>query len=88
MRLYCKAVYHNGPQSLHFSAAGIIEVDDPKAEFLLRDAPENFSRELPTEEESVLTGRLLKPGDKGFDSPPLDKAMKGTRVTKKANPNG
>ena len=70
MRLYCKAEYHNGPAGLHFSTLGVVEVDDWKAEFLLRDAPENFSRDLPAEES------------KGFDEPPLDKAVKTPKVKK------
>ena len=72
MRLYCKSAYHNGPAGLHFSAPGVIEIDDPKAEFLLRDAPENFSRELPTAEQE----------SKALDDPPEDRAVKAPRVKK------
>ena len=70
MKLYCKSAYHNGPAGLHFNAPGIIEIDDWKAEFLLRDAPENFSRELPSEESKAL------------DEPPLDRAIKAPRKKK------
>ena len=71
MKLYCKSAYHNGPAGLHFSAPGVIEIDDPKAEFLLRDAPENFSRELPAEDEL-----------KALDEPPRDKAVKAPQKKK------
>jgi len=64
MKLYVKAEYHCSPMGLHFAAPGVVEVDDWKAEFLLRDAPENFSRELPAEESKAL------------DEPPQDKAVK------------
>ena len=70
MRLYCKSAYHNGPAGLHFSAPGVIEIDDWKAEFLLRDAPENFSRELPAEESKAL------------DEPSQDRAIKVPRIKK------
>jgi hypothetical protein len=70
MRLYCKAAYHNSPAGLHFDAPGIIEVDDWKAEFLLRDAPDNFSRELPPEES------------KSMDGPPQHRMVKFPKVRK------
>ena len=70
MKLYCKAEYHNGPHGLHFTAPGVIEIDDWKAEFLLRDAPENFSRELPAEESKAL------------DEPSQDRAIKVPRIKK------
>jgi hypothetical protein len=72
MRLFCRSAYHNGPAGLHFAAPGVIEVDDWKAEFLLRDAPENFSRELPTAERET----------KALDEPPEDRAVKMPKVKK------
>ena len=53
MKLFCRGAYHNAPAGLHFSAPGIIEVDNSVAEFLLRDAPENFTREIPVATKSV-----------------------------------
>jgi len=79
MRLYCKSAYHNGPAGLHFSAPGVIEIDDWKAEFLLRDAPENFSRELPAEDSKT---ELPAEESKALDEPPYDKAVKVPKVKK------
>src|SRR3990172_9481943 len=81
MKLYCKSAYHNGPAGLHFSAPGVIEIDDPKAEFLLRDAPENFSRELPAEDSKT---ELPAEESKALDEPPEDRAVKRQRVTRNA----
>lgn len=61
MQLYVKGRYHNGPAGLHFDGPGVVEIDEPKAQFLLRDAPENFSTEIPVKAE---------------DAPPVDKAVK------------
>lgn len=61
MRLYVKGRYHNGPAGLHFDGPGVVEIDEPKALFLLRDAPENFSTTIPAKAE---------------DEPALDKAVK------------
>lgn len=49
--------------SLHFDKSGVVDVDDWKGEFLLKDAPENFTRDLPEQ-------------TKMFEVPPTDKAMK------------
>jgi len=62
MQLYVKGRYHNGPAGLHFDGPGVVELDDPKALFLLRDAPENFTTEIPV---------------KTIDEPVADKMMKG-----------
>jgi len=61
MQLYVKGRYHNGPAGLHFAGPGVVELDDPKALFLLRDAPENFSTEIPV---------------KAIDEPVVDKMIK------------
>ena len=50
---------------LHFGGAGVIDVDDFRALFLLKDAPENFTKDLPDAEEI-----------KSLDEPPKDKAVK------------
>jgi hypothetical protein len=65
MKLYCKGKYHNAPAQLHFDGPGVIEIDEPKASFLLKDAPENFSTELPAEGTA-----------KAFDESPKDKMVK------------
>ncbi len=62
MQLYVKGRYHNGPAGLHFDGPGVIEIDDPKGQFLLRDAPENFTTEIPVK--------------KAFDEPVADKMLK------------
>ena len=62
MQLYVKGRYHNGPAGLHFDGPGVVELDEPKALFLLRDAPENFTTEIPV---------------KTIDEPVADKMMKG-----------
>ena len=46
MTLTCLSEYHNGPASLHFEA-GIIEVTDDVAAYLLHDAPDNFTAAPP-----------------------------------------
>jgi len=61
MKLYCKDEYHNSSYGLHFTA-GVIEVDEARALFMLRDAPDNFTTELPVA--------------KTLDAPPHDKALK------------
>lgn len=66
MKIYCKGPYSNPPAGLFFAQAGMVEIDDAKAEFLLRDAPENFSRDIPTSPESV----------KAPEAPARDKAVK------------
>lgn len=74
MKLYCRGEYHNGPMDLHFSGPGMIEVDDWKGEYLLRDAPDNFTTELPA--QMTLTEV------KSFAEPPRDKAVRSPRVKK------
>lgn len=74
MKLYCKGEYHNSPAGLHFEKAGVIEIDDAKAEYLLRDAPGNFSRELPQEKPVVPV--TTDKQDKAMDAPPSDKQVK------------
>jgi hypothetical protein len=76
MKIYCKGAYTNAPAGLYFSQAGVIEIDNEKAEFLLRDAPENFSRELPTPPPSDSTRFAAGAQATGFDAPPMDKQMK------------
>lgn len=72
MKIYCKGAYSNPPAGLFFAQPGVVEVDDAKAEFLLRDAPDNFSRELPTPSESV----------KAPETPARDKAVKAPGARK------
>lgn len=71
MKLYCKGCYHNGPAGLHFEKAGVIEVDDWKGEYLLRDAPENFSRELPAAKLSAPSVQTI-----ALDEPLADKMVR------------
>lgn len=68
MKLFCKGEYHNSPNGLHFDGKGVIDVDDYKAEFLLKDAPENFKK-LPAVVDPA-------PEVKAPDAPPVDKAVK------------
>ena len=74
MKLYCKGPYHNNPAGLHFDESAI-QVDDHVAEFLLRDAPDNFEivaeAEIPTSE--------LTPHIAALDEPPLDKQVKAQK---------
>lgn len=76
MKIYCKGAYSNPPAGLFFAQAGVVEIDDPKAEFLLRDAPENFSRELPVPFAPV------GDGVKAPDTPSRDKAVKAPTAKK------
>ena len=66
MQLYVKGRYHNGPAGLHFDGPGVVELDEPKALFLLRDAPENFTTEIPvkTIDEPVSDKMMKAPGRK------------------------
>jgi hypothetical protein len=77
MKLWCKGHYRNPPAGLVFEA-GVIEVDDAQAEFLLRDAPENFSRELPPDPQAdAASARLAAPPQgRGLEVPPIDRAVK------------
>lgn len=78
MNLYCLSDYHNEPYGLHF-VAGPIDVDDTIAEFLLRDAPENFIREAG--ERGAATRRPDAVSEaKALAAPPKDKAVKTTNV--------
>lgn len=87
MKLFCKGVYHNAPADLHFVGPLVIEIDNWKGEYLLRDAPENFTRELPAPPEppraNVLADadsvreKIAPPiTDKALDEPPADKQVK------------
>jgi len=76
MKLYCRGEYHNGPAGLHFDRVGVIELDDAKAEYVLRDAPENFSRELPPSTRFADQGRSAQDEVKAPDEPPVDKQIK------------
>lgn len=64
MKLFVRGEYHNNPAGLHFDKAGVVELDKEKVEFLLRDAPENFTTELPETEV------------KSLDEPKRDKMVK------------
>ncbi len=84
MKLFCKGKYSNAPAGLHFERAGVIEIDDPKGEYLLRDAPENFTLELPLAVQSIkeMLGanhkKSSKPSGKtkSLDEPTADKQIK------------
>ena len=67
MKLYCHSDYNNGAAGLHFGR-GWIEVTPETANFLLRDAPENFS--------------TVAVEGKAPDAPPFDKAVKKPAVKK------
>ncbi len=95
MKLYCKGQYHNGPYGLHFSGPGVVEIDDPKAEFLLRDAPENFTKTLPAPVKAPETTPQAPetpdaptvepetpPETKAPEAPPVDKQVKEPRKKK------
>ena len=74
MKLFCKGEYHNSPLGLHFNVVGVIDIDDPKAEYLLKDAPENFSRELPKAEAHAHEKPIEQ--SKAVNAPALDKQLK------------
>lgn len=80
MKIYCRGEYHNPPAGLHFANPGVVEIDDAKAEFLLRDAPENFTRELPAPAAPPeASDQLVEPtadATKAVDAPPHDKQIK------------
>ena len=65
MKLYCRGRYRNPPMQLAFDGPGVIDIDEWKARFLLKDAPENFTMELSV---PVM--------NKSIDEPPEDTAMK------------
>jgi hypothetical protein len=70
MKLFCKGKYHNQPVGLHFDGPGVIDIDEAKAQFLLRDAPENFEvavAAIPVPVEVVA---------EAFDAPAADKMVK------------
>jgi hypothetical protein len=73
MRLYVKGSYSNPPAGMYFAAAGWVEVDEKVAQFLLRDAPENFSTEGPVPEAKAPDEPAK---DKQVKSPPRKKAAK------------
>lgn len=81
MKLYCVNAYHNVPADLHFAGPGVIELDDPKAAFLFRDAPENFLTLAQAERAGLLEkGRAADeaPGEetKALDEPQRDRAVR------------
>jgi len=80
MKLYCKSEYHNQPAGLHFDKEGVIDIDDAKAEFLLRDAPDNFARYEEFPQPQVLEG-AAPPSAKDMGNttsdPELVKLVKG-----------
>jgi hypothetical protein len=73
MKLYCRGRYHNQPAGLFFDGPGVIEIDDPKALFLLKDAPENFSTEIPAPPQAA-----------ALDEPAADKMVKSPARKKTA----
>lgn len=74
MRLICLGPYHNDPAGLHYDGPGEIELDEAKALFLLRDAPDNFKRlDISTE---------IPPQGKALDQPPADKMIRRAPKTK------
>jgi hypothetical protein len=74
MKLLCKGKYHNQPHGLHFDGPGVVEIDDDKAKFLLRDAPENF--EVAVERAAPVPVVVEV---EAFDAPPADKMVKTSR---------
>ena len=71
MKLYCKSAYANAPAGLFFDSAGVFEVNESQGAFLLRDAPDNFSRYEPSDYAAEAP---LK--DKALDDAPADKMLK------------
>lgn len=97
MKLFCRGAYTSRyperNEVLKFDGPGVVELDEPKALFLLRDAPENFTTELPA--EKAKTPEKAKPApqvdelpevdesdEKSFDAPTSDKALKGPKAKK------
>lgn len=75
MKLYCKGPYSNQPAGLNFDREGVIDIDEAKALFLLRDAPEHFERYV----ESLSESAALETSDadiKAPDAPHVDKQIK------------
>ena len=88
MKLIVKGRYHNNPAELHFDVPGIVEVDDKKAEYLLRDAPDNFAIYAPPVAES-LAKEVIERADgidaqeaKDLDAPLVDKMLKEPKKKK------
>jgi len=75
MKLYCKSAYDNTASKLHFEA-GIIEVDEAVGLFLLRDAPENFSTQMPEAPNTNTKVQRVDSTTKAMEKPPRDKAVK------------
>lgn len=76
VKINVKGEYHNGPMQIHFAGpANGLEIDDWKAEFLLRDAPGNFeivpenAGATPEEKEDAAETKAL-------DAPTMDKQVK------------
>jgi hypothetical protein len=77
MKLLCKGKYHNQPHGMHFDGPGVIDIDDDKARFLLRDAPENFEVAVERKPEPAPVPVIVE--TEAFDAPPADKMVKTSR---------
>jgi hypothetical protein len=77
MKLQCKGKYHNQPHGMHFDGPGVIDIDDDKAQFLLRDAPENFG--VVVERVAVPAPEPVEVVTEAFDAPPQDKMVRTSR---------
>ncbi len=90
MKLRVKGRYHNQPAQLHFDGPAQVELDDKKAEFLLRDAPDNFevvnlgTVTMPAVDEDEATDEPepISAERKAPDQPPADKMIKEPRRKK------
>ena len=60
MKLVCKSQYSNVGHGLQFEA-GVIRVDDDVADYLLRDAPENFEVVVEDDAPEVVAEAIEKP---------------------------
>lgn len=84
MKLYCRGEYHNQPAGLHFDTAGVFELDTAFAEFLLRDAPENFARYEELPQEQVLEGAALSELSFEKDAPAASSSSDAAGASEKA----
>jgi len=80
MKLYCRGAYSSRyperNEVLKFDGPGIIDIDDAKAEFLLRDSPGNFTTELPAPEVTGESKTADKSkANKALDKPKANKAL-------------
>ncbi len=73
MILNCLGAYRNGSRNLSFSI-GRIEVDDHIAEFLLKDAPDNFEPWADNGPSGVVKATEAPPQDKMVKAPARKKA--------------